>query len=78
MSILCVPITEKDPAEILDSIHSLPPEVPAVEVRLDYLQSDNIQMMKRAIDDVSRQKNRAVILTIRPERTSCGVRLKSR
>lgn len=69
MSKLCVPVTDTSVSSMLDSIHSLPPEVEMVEVRLDYLQIPDYQSLERAVVRLCRGKDRPAIFTNRPIRS---------
>ncbi|MHC4591468.1 MAG: type I 3-dehydroquinate dehydratase, partial [Planctomycetota bacterium] len=59
MAKLCVPLTEPDTDSALAAMRLLPPEVDMVELRLDLMQSANLERICAA-------KDRPIIVTNRP------------
>jgi len=62
---LCVPLTDKDTDSMLAAMHALPPEVDMVEVRLDGMESCDLERLCAGRD-------RPIIATNRPVREGGG------
>lgn len=63
---ICVPITETTAAEFLDAIAEAVTQADAVELRLDYLNDEDLQQVLTALPERKNLFQRNIILTFRP------------